>query len=110
MQPVGVKEGSAAKVVSYYLEKIRARDIFRMALAQQAGEAKQPSSKIVEVTQSLKLVGISWSDDPDAMIEDTQAQKTHFVKKGQMIGNLKVQAIFKDKVVLSYDGEEIELK
>jgi type II secretory pathway component PulC len=56
-------------------------------------------------------VGIAWSNDPDAMIEDTKTHRTFFLKKGQTIDEeIKVQAIFKDRVVLSYKGEEIELR
>jgi hypothetical protein len=97
---------------SYYLEKVRIRDIFKIGkkIASSEGVAKAPSAKLTEATQTMKLVGISWSDDPDAMIEDSKAQKTFFVKRGQSIGNVKVQAILKDKVILSMDGEEIELK
>lgn len=99
------------KAASYYLEKVRQRDIFKMGpKATPEDSVKAPSSKIVEATQHLKLVGISWSNDPDAMIEDTKAMRTFFIKRGQMMGEIKVQAIFKDKVVLSYGGEEIELK
>ena len=71
---------------------------------------KTPSSKVADATQDLKLVGISWSNDPIAMIEDSKALRTFFVTRGQMIGEVRVQAIFKDKVVLSYGGEEIELR
>ena len=46
----------------------------------------------------------------DAMIEDTQALRTFFVKRGQMLGQVKVEAIFKDKIILSCDGEEAELR
>ena len=102
------------KAASYYFEKVRERDIFKMGAkpASAAIEApvRAPSSRIIEATQHLKLVGISWSNDPDAMIEDTQAVRTFFVKRGKMIGEIKVQAIFKDKVVLSYAGEEMELR
>jgi hypothetical protein len=102
---------SALKAASYYLEKIRARDIFKMgSRKKEEEEVKVPSSKIIGATQNLKLVGISWSGDPDAMIEDTKALRTFFVKRGQMIGEVKVQAIFKDRVVLSYEGEELELR
>ena len=103
------------KSVAYYLEKVSARDIFKMG-PKKTETALVPEktggslAKILEATAHLKLVGISWSSDPDAMIEDTKALKTFFVKRGQMIDNVKVQAIFKDKVVLSYAGEEIELK
>ena len=105
------------KAVSYYLEKIGTRDIFQMGIVQKvtgAGGAgtqmKVISSSILDATEHLKLVGISWSNDPDAIIEDTKDTKTFFVKTGQKIGEVKVQAIFKDKVILSYQGEETELK
>lgn len=109
--------GSLLKnAVSYYLELIRQRDIFRMGAKKPEGAGSEaqapsgPSGEVIEATQHLKLVGISWSNDPDAMIEDTKALKTFFVKRGQMIGDVRVQAIFKDKVVLQYWGEEIELR
>lgn len=101
------------KAASYYFEKVRERNIFKMGAKRSAtteGSHKGPSLKITEATQHLKLVGISWSGDPDVMIEDTKALRTCFVKRGQMIGDIKVQAIFKDKVVLNYAGEEIELR
>ncbi|MCM8782733.1 MAG: hypothetical protein NC828_06795 [Candidatus Omnitrophica bacterium] len=102
------------KSASYYVEKVRERDIFKMGAKKTTVAAtpppKGPSSRIIEATQHLKLVGISWSKDPDAMIEDSRALRTFFVKRGQMIGEVKVQAIFKDKVVLNYAGEEIELR
>ena len=112
IKPIGPEEGSAVKkAATYYLEKITMRDIFKRGPKITSGPAEEgPSSKTVEAAQNLKLVGISWSDNPDVMIEDTKALKTFFVKRGQMIGELKIEAIFKDKVILSYRGEEIELK
>ena len=113
------ESSSLKKAVSYYLEKVRQRSIFKMG-AKKVEEAEKvadvdvkptgPSSAVIEATQHLKLVGISWSDDPDVMIEDTRALRTFFAKRGQHIGEIKVEAIFKDKIVLSYNGEEIELK
>ena len=106
------KDSSLSKKdVGYYLEKVRSRDIFKMGKPEVPAPVIQTvSSRILEETQNLKLVGISWSDDPDAMIEDTRSMKTFFIKRGQLIGEVKVQAIFKDKVVLSYGGEETELR
>ncbi len=97
---------------AYYLDKIRQRDIFKSGpkkIVKEAGPAVS-SSKTAEATEHLKLAGISWSNDPDAMIEDTKALRTFFVKRGQMIGEVKVEAIFKDKVIVSYEGQEAELK
>ncbi|MEM7817027.1 MAG: hypothetical protein QXZ20_03880, partial [Candidatus Aenigmatarchaeota archaeon] len=100
------------KNLSYYLELARERDIFskgRRAII--PSFQKAPSSAILEATQSLKLVGIAWSDDPDVMIEDTKTQRTYFLKRGQYLENgVKVETVFKDKVILSYKGEEIELR
>jgi len=103
-----------SKAASYYLEKARERDIFSMA-------KKSPSlmdlmrnaslTRASEATKHLLLVGISWSGDPDVMIEDTRDKRTFFLKKGQLIDNqIKVEAIFKDHVILSYGGEETELR
>jgi len=108
-EPTGFK-----KAASYYLDKVRERDIFTMGLkkipAEKPGEVAAPSGKSLDVAGSLKLVGISWSADPDAMIEDTKALKTFFVKRGEMVGDARVQAIFKDKVVLILNNEEFEIK
>jgi hypothetical protein len=100
------------KAASYYLDKVRERDIFTMGLKKTAEKQSEnnPSAKSLEIASTLKLVGISWSNDPDAMIEDTKELKTFFVKRGEMVGDAKVQAIFKDKVVLSLGKEEFELK
>jgi hypothetical protein len=121
----GLKEGfktasipaeSVMKAASYYISKINDRNIFKMGSRPVLDEditdviIEAPSDTIREMTQHLRLVGISWSSNPDAMIEDTQALRTFFVKRGQMIGEIKVEAIFKDKVVLSYGEQEIELK
>ena len=107
-------EVSLLKAASYYLEKARARDIFKMGLATSTVEAQDssaaPVSRIAEASKKLKLVGISWSKDPDAIIEDTKAEKAYFLKRGQVVDDFEVKAIFKDKVILSYQGEEIELR
>lgn len=103
------------KAESFYLEKPRQRDIFKIGAKNIIGNAeavmKDASSKAIESTKHLKLVGISWSSDPDAMVEDTIALRTFFVKRGQTMGtDIRVEAILKDKVILSYKGEEVELR
>jgi hypothetical protein len=104
------KETSLLKPFSYYLEVVQKRDIFRMGAKLPQDNSDVISSKAAEAAQTLKLVGISWSESPDAMIEDTKAGKTFFVKKGQSVNDLKVEAIYKEKVVLRYGAESIELR
>lgn len=58
----------------------------------------------------LKLVGILWSENPQAMIEDTKAQKTYLVSAGDKIGTVNVKSILMNKVVLSKDTEEWDLR
>ena len=108
-----ITETSLLKVASYYLEKARARDIFKMGLTSvaDAGQvAKASISEVAVLGQNLELVGISWSEDPDVIIEDTKLKKAYFLKRGQMVNDFEVKAIFKDKVILSYQGQEIELR
>jgi hypothetical protein len=102
---------SNLKDPTYYLDKVSQRNIFKIGAKKVAeAESKGDISRLMELTQSLKLVGISWSNDPDAMIEDTKSTRTFFVKRGQMVGEVKIKDIAKDKVVLTYDGEEMELR
>jgi hypothetical protein len=110
-QLAGAQQGGGLKrAVSYYIEKAANRDIFKIGPKSYSSADKGPSEEATEAVKNLKLVGISWSDNPDAMIEDSKAMRTFFVKRGQMIGDVKVEAIFKEKVILNYNGEDIELK
>ncbi len=99
--------------LDYYTEKISDRDIFAMISRRRVEEdanAGVTTEELNQVMETLKLVGISWSNNPDAIIEDTKANRTFFLKEGQEINKVKVKQIFKDKVIMVYGGKEIELK
>jgi len=101
--------------VAGYLEKSQFRDIFRMGIKEVIEEMQEAkpvaaTAKTVDAVSHLRLVGISWSDDPDAMIEDTTTFRTYFLKRGHKINDLVIEEIHKDKVVFRYNGEEIELR
>ncbi len=100
---------------SYYLQKVSARDIFREGKKPPAPVEATPEAvnmtETSEVVQGLALVGISWSSNPDAIIEDKSKQRTYFVKRGQDVGDgIKVEAIFKDHVVVTFEDREYELR
>ena len=105
---------SPLKEESYYLQKVNARDVFKEARDGGGVRKEKKEVKPIEESEAVKnlsLVGISWSADPDVIIEDKTLQKTYFVKRGQIVGNnVKIEAVFKDKVVLSSDGQEFELR
>lgn len=97
-----------------YLEKVRKRDIFKIVedapVVAVVDKVVEKPKEILVKTRDLKLVGISWSKDPDAMIEDAKSKRTFFVKRGSYVNDVKVEAIFRDKVIVSYQGEQAELK
>lgn len=105
---------SGLKTLSFYLEKAQARDLFHLGPKKEeapAASTEQVSAKTQEeIFGKYRLVGISWSDNPDAMIENTTQGKTYFLKRGQSLDNARVSAIFKDKVILNYNGQEFELR
>lgn len=104
-----IQESILKKSSSYYLEKVSQRDIFNME-EKKTSAPTTLSEAAQEAVKNLRLVGVSWSENPDAMIEDTRAMRTFFVKTGQVLGDFKVKAIFKDRVILLYNNEEVELK
>lgn len=117
------KAGFSTKNISDYLEGPRARNIFRFGdiqeeeqeeeeLAEVAPPEEEALSKAELLSQQLNLVGIGWSDNPDVMLKNVDTGKMYFLKRGERIGGLiKVEAIFQDKVILTYDdGKELELR
>ncbi len=104
----------ALKDAGSYLQRVNARDIFRGAEQFDRKVEKRTSASAPKKESPLKnltLVGISWSANPDVIIEDKKRKKTFFLRRGQEFADgIKVKEVFKDKVVLSYEGEEIDLR
>lgn len=122
----GIPENDfSSKKISDYLEGPRTRNIFVFGDTPKE-EPKTEVQEIMEVappeevkatpaealSQKIGLVGIGWSDNPDVMVENTETKKMYFLKRGERIdGLIKVEAIFPDKVILTYDnGKELELR
>ena len=89
------------------LNQVKARNIFtffpeKIQQTQQAVDS--------EMISNLKLVGIIWSDKPQTMIENTKEQKTYLLSTGENIGEVKIKKILRDKVVLSLEDKEWELR
>ncbi|MEI7751683.1 MAG: hypothetical protein WCJ71_06285 [Candidatus Omnitrophota bacterium] len=75
---------------------------------------KEQSSKLVDMTKTLKLTGISYNPtDPKkvfCMIEDVQKGITTFLREGDPIGLLKVSKIMEDHAVLSLGEDTVEIR
>lgn len=113
----------SSRKIAQYLEGPRSRNIFKFGdfgfvETVEEGDGEEVVAPVIEVSKAeifakqLGLVGISWSNDPDVMIENVETKKIYFLKRGQRIDNLiKVEAVFEDRVILTYDnGKEIELR
>jgi type II secretory pathway component PulC len=97
------------------MEKTSARNLFVIGavpeLEVKPGEVVSLTPKEADRAKDFSLVGIAWSADPEAMVEDGKNKKTYFVKRGQPLDSeVKVVTIFKDKVILTYKGKEFELR
>jgi len=120
------KELAAFRPLLDYLKEVEERDIFTAAPAprpikpepkaiplQPLKPLPPPQTNALQVLRekikTLKLVGISWGEDPVAMIEDTTKKETNFLKAGQSINEILVKTILRDKVVLSYKDAEYEI-
>ena len=93
----------------YYLEMVRRRNIFSPIVLGKSKKPKVAKEQLRAMIKNLRLVGISWSKNPVAMIEDEKTKKTYFLKKGQMINEFKIEDVLKNEVILSFKGEKIEL-
>jgi len=106
------------KPVSYYIDRVNARDIFnpfgKMKEVQEEApvdEKKQAvNTEIEDFKSSLTIVGIAWSEEPEVIIENAKINRTFFLKRGDTFCDATVEAIFQDRVILKYKDEEIELR
>jgi hypothetical protein len=104
------EEDSKARPFLYYLEMVQRRNVFApIGLGKDREEIQKAKETLTKMSNDLKLVGISWGQEPQAMIEDSQSQKVYFLKTGDNIGKFKVKEILENKVILSYQGETVEL-
>jgi len=94
----------------HYLALAQRRNIFSpIELVKESDVVEEKKKALQDLLKDLALVGISWGKYPQAMIENTEAKQTYFLKKGEVINNLKIERILRNKVILSYEGEKAEL-
>lgn len=67
-------------------------------------------ASLSELTKDYRLQGVILTDEPEAILQDAKTQKTVFIKKGGLLGELTVKEIKEGMIVLGYLGEEIKLE
>ena len=99
---------------SYYSREIEKRDIFRpyRELKPEFPSALPGPKRVTlrERVANLSLRGIVLDEEPQAIIVDNKEKKTYFLNKGQFIREIKIEDILKGKVILSYQGERLDLR
>lgn len=99
---------------SEYLSPIRERDPFTgtSGVPEAVQEVQGPSAQetLQSMAQGLTVVGVNRGAVRDAIIEDTAQKRTFFVKNGDKIKEMTVKEIKHDTVVLTYEGEDLEIR
>lgn len=103
-EPVA-KEGIAPVVESKEEAPLPKEDAF---VLEKKVEAQLPQLK--DLIKNFRIVGIIWSNAPQVMIEDVSDRRTYLLNQGNMLKDVLVKEILKDRVVLSYDNQETELR
>ncbi len=98
-----------------FLETILRRNIFRpyeQKESEVASNAPIGTQRVAAKLESLKLVGISWLDIPgsaSAMVENAEGM-TFFLKEGENINQVKIKKIYADRVIFSFEDQEMEIR
>jgi Tfp pilus assembly protein PilP len=103
------------KPLDTYVAAVKQRDIFKAVPKEEvkgAPTSREAQAKLKEIARDLKLVGISWGEDPKALVRSEKDKDTFFARKGQDIGTTeaKIKEITKNKVTIGYQDEEMELQ
>lgn len=92
--------------LAYYTQAVESSNLFT---AEPGTDLAAPVDTFREQAAKLRLQGIITEPVAQAIIEDTQAQKTYFLSPGEMIGGIKIKEILPGKVILDFQGQEAEL-
>ncbi len=97
------------KLYEHYAKEIERRDIF--SRPEKKEEIKEPEAKPqpVDLSKSLRLVGIVLGDVPEVIIEEIKTKKIFFMHEGDKILEARIYSIQEGKVVLDYSGSKVEL-
>ncbi|MEI8350498.1 MAG: hypothetical protein WCI77_10155 [Candidatus Omnitrophota bacterium] len=98
----------AVRPLEYYSKVISGRQIFNVPAAKEE-IAEVASSANMDFIKNISLVGIIAGDNPQAIVEDKNTQKTHYVSKGQFVGACKIEEIQEGKIIVSCGGQKYEL-
>lgn len=104
--PLGVVE---TKPFEFYAGKIEGRDVFEAPWEKPASDSQAPADPALDLSKRLKVVGILLDEDPKAIIEDLETKQTFFLSPKERMGDIVVDEIREDKVIVIFNEEKVEL-
>lgn len=99
----------ALRPLNDYRDPIVSRNPFHQRVTKAVVEAVT-RTKLDEMTAGLVVVGINRGRIPEALIEDTAAKRTHFVRVGDQLNGMTIKSIDAQSVVVTYQDEEATLQ
>lgn len=107
----GAPSTATLRPLADYLSIVQQANPFGGAAAIIAAPITQTTKqRLEELASGLVVVGIDRSANPEAIIEDTEQQRTYFVKVGDELNGLTIREISAKGVMVTYEGEELLLK
>jgi len=105
-----LKDDKEIKPYAYYEKEIAKRNLFSSApFDSQVKRVIPAGPTFKELIKSLELLGIVSGDEPQVIIEDKKLRKTYFLFTGDYLGEIKVEEVYSDRVLLEFKGEKISL-
>lgn len=94
--------------LSDYLAAVSAKQLFEPP--EQKQQAPVKTVGIADLIKGYELTGVVELDQREAIIKDQRSRQSYFVNEGSTIGELTVEKIESDKVILRYKEETQELR
>ncbi|MFC1708997.1 hypothetical protein ACFL2J_02910 [Candidatus Omnitrophota bacterium] len=110
VQKIAALKDKEAKPFSYYQEEIASRELFTPSPVESRVKKVVPEGPTFrELIKDLKLLGVVSGDKQQVIIEDEKLRKTYFLYIGDTLGEVRVEEVDSNRVVLELDGERISL-
>jgi hypothetical protein len=102
-----VPAGDRAEDYAVYSRAIQGKNLFTAPFVEESRLSEEAPD--IDISKRFNLVGIIAGERPEAIIEDKDAKKTHYLSEGQSLDGVTIVKIEEGKVILGYQGKEIVL-
>jgi len=87
-----------------YKKLFASKKLFRPLIKSSKRRAKVLT--IDDLCKDLILIGIIKQDVPEAIVKNRRTRQSYFIKRGASLGQLKVESVGDDQIVVSFKGSK----